>query len=155
MPESQTDYAISPPTSVTTTGNQTSHSYPSNNIQVKTAIVNLDGGANDNEFIGIIPNETEINKFPIQATINVGSADSVRILDATGVKVTNITLALADGTAVAGTFDPATQRWRSAGQIAGTSVGDEPTFGVDGNVVTVTGIAPEDEGTLTITGHFE
>jgi hypothetical protein len=77
------------------------------------------------------------------------------MVDATGVTIGNITVALANGTAVSGTFDLATQRWTSTIRAAGGSSGTEPTFGVDGNVVTVTGITPDDAGTLTITGHFD
>ncbi len=155
MPESQTDYSTSTPSRATTTSNQTSHTYPSNNIQVETAVVNLDPGDNDNHVNTIIPKTTEVNKFPVKATVNCDDADALVMVDATGVTVGNITVALANGTAVSGTFDLDTQRWTSTIRAAGGSSGTEPTFGVDGNVVTVTGITPDDAGTLTITGHFD
>jgi hypothetical protein len=155
MAESQTEYVTSTSSTTNLTKSETSHTYPVKNVQVETAIVNLDPGDNDNHVNVIIPNSREVNKFPVQATINCDDADAVVMIDATGVTVSNITLALADGTAVAGSFNSATQRWTSDIRAAGQSESNEPTFGTDGNVVTIHGLKPNEAGTLKITGHFD
>ena len=155
MAESQSEYSSATSTLSHVTRSSTSHTYPVKNIQVETAIVNIDAGVNDNHVNVIIPNSNEVNKLPVQATVNCDDADALVMVDATGVTVSNITVALSNGTAVSGTFDPATQRWTSAVRAAGESSNNEPTFGVDGNVVTISGFKPNEAGVLKITGHFD